>query len=73
MTNPDEKTFYLDRLHIFERVEGGAPRRICIVAGETLEDMHQNAEFLLQLLNDYAEKEVTPEELEAAANADSHP
>lgn len=66
MTQPEEKPFFIERLHIYERLDNHRVRRICIVAGETIEDVKQNADFLLQLLNDYADKEITPEELEAA-------
>lgn len=62
----------MERLHIFERLDGGNVRRLCIPLGETLEDAQLNGEFLLQVLNEYANREITPEELEAA-HAESHP
>jgi hypothetical protein len=72
-----EVTFFLggDGI-IYENTDEGrflyplAPRErvriICQPSGTTTEETRENAEFLLMLLNNYANREITEKDLEAA-------
>jgi len=71
MENNSERSepFYVEGGEIFESLSWGVRRPICTIKGSDDREVQENTEFLLTLLNDYANKPLTEEEIEEASNA----
>lgn len=74
----NEKPFYrgteqYNKSTVFELLYDGTSRPICLLAGNTVEEREENAEFLLDLMNEYANRTVTPEDFKPKEAADAKP
>jgi hypothetical protein len=76
-TGKDELPFYakdtpLYGCYIYERRDPEDDRMICKPLGVNDQEVNENTEFLLELLNEYANRSLTAEEIEAMGDENAN-